>query len=246
MLPRIGITTPKGSNVQLHTTTWGEGDRVALLIHGIMADHRTWRRVGPALAELGYRVLAVDLRGHGASGRAGSYTPQDYADDIIETLPAGAQLAVGHSLGGLTLSLAVRQLAPQRAVYADPAWYLPDGAGGFRPQWFTRAKSFTRERIEEMNPRWEAEDVEIELDSVRLWDEATAYGLMDAAGKDLLPAKPFVPSLVTLADPSSLVSRERAELLRERGFEVRSVAGAGHTIHRDDFDGFMASLEDWI
>lgn len=56
--------------MRLHTTTWGSGDRIALLVHGLMADHRTWRRVGPALSERGYRVVAVDLRGHGASGRA--------------------------------------------------------------------------------------------------------------------------------------------------------------------------------
>ncbi|MET7617701.1 alpha/beta hydrolase family protein [Streptomyces sp. NPDC005408] len=232
--------------MQLHTTTWGEGDRIALLIHGIMADHRTWRRAGPALAERGYRVIAVDLRGHGASGRADSYAPRDYADDLVETLPAGAELALGHSLGGLTLSLAVEQLAPRHAVYADPAWHLPDGEDGYRPEVFTQAKSLTREQIETMNPRWEAVDVGIELATLKLWDEATAYDLVDVAGRDLLPAKPVVPSLVTLADPSFLVNKQRAAQLTERGFEVRTVAGAGHTIHRDDFDGFMTSLEGWI
>ncbi|MFI1395788.1 alpha/beta fold hydrolase [Streptomyces sp. NPDC020681] len=232
--------------MQLHTTTWGEGDRVALLIHGIMADHRTWRRVGPALAGRGYRVLAVDLRGHGASGRAGSYTPEDYADDLVETLPADAELAIGHSLGGLALGLAVRRLAPRRAVYSDPAWHLPAGDDGYRPEMFTQAKSLKREQIQTMNPRWEAVDVGIELETLRLWDEATAYDLVDIAGRDLLPVKPLVPSLVPIADPSFLVNKERAALLTERGFEVRTVAGAGHTIHRDDFDGFMAALDGWI
>ncbi|GAA3272619.1 hypothetical protein GCM10010493_57940 [Streptomyces lavendulae subsp. grasserius] len=69
--------------MQLRTQTWGEGDRLALLVHGIMSDHRTWRRVGPALAGRGYRVVAVDLRGHGASGR-GEYSPELFADDLVE------------------------------------------------------------------------------------------------------------------------------------------------------------------
>ncbi|MFI1018533.1 alpha/beta fold hydrolase [Streptomyces sp. NPDC020965] len=232
--------------MRLHTTTWGAGDRLALLVHGIMADHRTWRRVGPALAERGYRVLAVDLRGHGASGRADSYATRSYADDLVETLPGGAEVAIGHSLGALTLSLAVRELAPRRAVYADPVWYLPDGAAGYRPELFTRAKRFTREQIRTANPGWDEVDVDIEVESVAAWDEATAHGLMDITGKDLLPAGPVVPSLVPIADPSSLVPQKRAALLSERGFEVRKVTGAGHTIHRDDFDGFMASLEGWI
>ncbi|MFE4640954.1 alpha/beta fold hydrolase, partial [Streptomyces sp. NPDC056730] len=118
--------------MRLHTRTWGEGDRVALLIHGIMADHRTWRRVGPALAARGLRVIAVDLRGHGATGRgdhSGDYAMELFADDLVETLPAGADVAIGHSLGGLALSLAVARLAPERAVYSDPAWFLPRVVG---------------------------------------------------------------------------------------------------------------------
>jgi pimeloyl-ACP methyl ester carboxylesterase len=231
--------------VQLNTHTWGEGDRIALLIHGIMADHRAWRTVGPALAAEGYRVIAVDLRGHGLSERGDSYTPQAFADDLVETLPAGAELAVGHSLGGLTLSLAVDRLRPLRAVYSDPAWHLelPDGFG---PEVFAQFKSAPREQIAAMNPRWDAEDVDIEVATLKLWDEASALGLADLTGQDLLPAKPVVPSLVQLADPSMLINEERAAILRERGFEVRHVKGAGHTIQRDDFDGFMASLDGWI
>jgi pimeloyl-ACP methyl ester carboxylesterase len=231
--------------VQLHTRTWGEGDRIALLIHGIMADHRTWRRVGPALAGLGYRVLAVDLRGHGASGR-GAYSPELFADDLAETLPAGAELAIGHSLGGLTLSLAVDRLRPARAVYSDPAWHLAGPEEGFAVETFARFKFASRERVREMNPRWEDADVDIELETLAAWDESTVLSLAPLTGRDLLPAAPVVPSLVQLADPSSLISAQRAALLKSRGFEVRSVAGAGHTIHRDDFDGFMASLDGWL
>ncbi|MGW7055295.1 alpha/beta fold hydrolase [Streptomyces sp. NPDC054887] len=231
--------------MQLHTRTWGEGDRLALLIHGIMADHRTWRRVGPALAAKGYRVIAVDLRGHGASAR-GDYTPEIFADDLVETLPAGADLAIGHSLGGLTLSLAVDRLRPRRAVFSDPAWHLATADEGFDPGLFAGFKEASRERIAAMNPRWEAADVDIELETLRVWDEASALGLAASAGLDLLPAAPVVPSLVQLADPSLLVDAARAAVLAERGFEVRTVRGAGHTIHRDDFDAFMTSLDGWI
>ncbi|MFD7100943.1 alpha/beta fold hydrolase [Streptomyces xanthophaeus] len=231
--------------MQLHTRTWGEGDRVALLVHGMMADHRTWRRVGPALAALGYRVIAVDLRGHGASGR-GEYTPAHYADDLVETLPAGAELALGHSLGGLALSLAVERLAPRRAVFSDPAWHLAGPAEGIGPEVLAQFKSAPKEQIRALNPRWEEADVDIELLTLALWDEATALGLRPLLGSDLMPAAPVVPSLVQLADPSMLIDAERAALLKRRGFEVRPVPGAGHTIHRDDFDGFMASLEGWI
>nr|BFE86321.1 hypothetical protein GCM10020093_089220 [Planobispora longispora] len=63
--------------MRLNTCEWGSGDRVAVLIHGIMASSRCWWRVGPALAERGYRVVAVDLPGHGGSPRGAD--PADYS-----------------------------------------------------------------------------------------------------------------------------------------------------------------------
>ncbi|MFB6983508.1 alpha/beta fold hydrolase [Streptomyces scopuliridis] len=232
--------------MRLHTRTWGEGDRVALLIHGIMADHRTWRRVGPALAARGLRVIAVDLRGHGATAR-GDYSMELFADDLVETLPAGAEVAIGHSLGGLALSLAVERLAPERAVYSDPAWCLPRTEGELDgPRALARAKALTREDITALNPRWESEDIDVELETLAVWDENTAFGLAPAFGADLLPAAPVVPSLVQLAGTSVMISPANAAELERRGFQVRTVAGAGHTIHRDDFEGFMASLDGWI
>ncbi|MCZ0982244.1 alpha/beta hydrolase [Streptomyces diastatochromogenes] len=234
--------------MRLHTTTWGSGDRTALLVHGIMADHRTWRRVGPALAERGYRVIAVDLRGTGERpGRGpGGVPPGGPRRRPRRDPPAGAELAIGHSLGGLVLARAVERLAPARAVYSDPAWHLAAGPCGYRAELFVRGKSMTREQIRGFNPHWPEEDVDIEMASVRDWDERTAHGLTPFVGADLWPARPVVPSLVTLADPSVLVRPEHARMLAGRGFELRTVKGAGHTVHRDDFDGFVSALEGWI
>lgn len=232
--------------MKLNTREWGTGDRVALLVHGIMSDSRTWRRVGPALAERGYRAVAVDLRGHGASGR-GAYSPALYADDLVETLPQGAELAIGHSLGGLTLSRAVDRLLPSRAVYIDPGWRFVQPEQGFDPAVFVQfAAQANRETVTAMNPRWDPADVEIELETLADWDSATATSLSGFAAEAVLPDRPVVPSLVQLADPSFLITPEDAQTLRDRGFEVRTVPGAGHTIHRDDFDGFLTALKGWI
>ncbi|QMU75593.1 alpha/beta hydrolase [Streptacidiphilus sp. PB12-B1b] len=232
--------------MKLHTREWGSGGRIAVLIHGIMSDSRTWRRLGPALAALGYRVVAVDLRGHGGSGR-GAYTPELFAADVVETVPQGVELAVGHSLGGLALSLAVDRLGPQRAVYVDPAWRFARSEAGFDPELFVQyADRATYASVAGMNPRWEEVDVRTELETFAAWDRASAAALSALVGRVALPEKPAVPSLVQVADPSFLITDQDAALLRERGFEVRTVPGAGHTIHRDDFDGFMTALEGWI
>ena len=245
--------------MKLNTREWGSGDRVALLVHGIMSDSRTWRRVGPALAERGYRAVAVDLRGHGASGRGEHYPTEAYAVDLVETAQAlgGVDVAIGHSLGGLAVLLAAEELRPARAIYVDPAWRLARPEGGFDPAVFVQvADTSTAKSIAALAPRWDAEDVAIEIETFEVWDRQTALDLSENAVAALeagtagdgtgLPQAPVVPSLVVLADDSLVIQAQDAETLRERGFTLRTVPGAGHTIHRDDFEGFMTALEGWI
>lgn len=213
-----------------------------------MSDSRTWQRVGPALAARGYRAVAVDLRGHGASGRADDYSPEAYAGDVVETATGlgGVDLAIGHSLGGLALAHAVDALRPAKAVYVDPAWRVGSPAQGPNPAAFVSyADTATAEGVAAANPRWSAEDVEIELATLRLWDRRTASGL-PAEPTVWLPGKAAAPSLVILPDSRSMISPSDVEVLKDRGFELRAVAGVGHTVHRDDLEGFLAALDGWI
>ncbi|MFF3671161.1 alpha/beta fold hydrolase [Microtetraspora malaysiensis] len=229
----------------LHTREWGSGDRVVVLIHGIMADSRCWWRVGPALAERGYRVVAVDLPGHGDSPRAQEYTPELYAQSMLESVPANPDLAIGHSLGGLTLAVAIERLMPGRAVYSDPGFRLPESEGVDLGAMMAAFKGQTVETVGQFHPGWSAEECALEIEMLAKWDPATAVALSSFTGTDFTP-EPVVPSLVQLADPSDLVSPEFADALAAKGFEMRVVKGAEHTIHRHLFEDFMAGLEGWI
>lgn len=223
----------------------GSGDRTALLIHGGMSDHGTWHAVEAHLAGLGYRVIGADMRGHGRSPRGG-YSVQALGDDLADSLPAGADLAIGHSMGGLALSLAAERLRPARAVYSDPAFgfaQVPSGATAAMKRMVAEA---TAESVRAMNPRWSEADIAAELVGFAAFDPAFFDVIADASAHDPMPAKAVVPSLVQLADPSLTVDAEGVRLLAERGFEVRTVAGAGHCIHRDDLPGFLASLDGWL
>ncbi|MEK8172461.1 alpha/beta fold hydrolase [Streptomyces sp. M19] len=99
----------------------GDGDRTILLVHGVMSSADTWRRVAPVLAKRGYRVIMPDLRGHGDSPHADAYTPELLAADLVESVPAGVDLALAHSFGAPVLALATPELRPARVVYSDPA-----------------------------------------------------------------------------------------------------------------------------
>jgi pimeloyl-ACP methyl ester carboxylesterase len=104
------------------------GDKSApplLLMHGITVCHDTWNWFIPTLAER-YRVLALDFRGHGKSGRApGDYQPQAYVTDavaVLEELADGPAIVIGHSLGGMT-GAALMQQRPdlvKAAILEDP------------------------------------------------------------------------------------------------------------------------------
>ncbi|MFF7607775.1 alpha/beta fold hydrolase [Streptomyces parvulus] len=222
----------------------GTGDKVALLIHGGMSDHRTWHAVEDHLVGLGYRVVAPDLRGHGRSPR-GEYRPELLAEDLVENLPTGADVAIGHSLGGLSLALAVSELRPARAVYSDPGFLLRNVPAGATAGMRHMVASATADSVRAMNPRWSPEDVAAELAGFALFDP----GFLDATerfAQDYLPERAVVPSLVQLADPSLCIDTRGAGRLRERGFEVCVVPRSGHCVHRDDPQGFLKSLDGWI
>jgi pimeloyl-ACP methyl ester carboxylesterase len=92
--------------VRLATRTWGDGDPgrpLALLLHGITSSSRSWWLVAPALVERGFRVLAVDLRGHGESPRGvAGLGPADLAADVAETV--AAETAAGKRLVAETVA----------------------------------------------------------------------------------------------------------------------------------------------
>lgn len=92
------------------TISYGEaGDSDApavVLLHGFTSDHRMWLPVIDALSE-DYRVIAPDLRGHGATGAPedlAAYTMDAYAADLaalLDTLEVDMCALAGCSFGGM-------------------------------------------------------------------------------------------------------------------------------------------------
>jgi pimeloyl-ACP methyl ester carboxylesterase len=105
----------------------GEGDETILLVHGLASNAGFWRYTIQALADAGYRVIAVDLPGFGKSAK-GAY-PYDmtfYTETLarfIGALDLDPLVYVGHSMGGqvgITLALERPDLI-DRLVLAAPA-----------------------------------------------------------------------------------------------------------------------------
>jgi pimeloyl-ACP methyl ester carboxylesterase len=90
---------------------WGDPvDRNIVLVHGGAAHSRWWDHIAPLLAR-GWRVVAMDLSGHGDSGRRDRYSLDIWAREVLAVVTdagtAASTVVIGHSMGGLvTLRLA--------------------------------------------------------------------------------------------------------------------------------------------
>jgi pimeloyl-ACP methyl ester carboxylesterase len=91
-----------GHGVTLHVRDWG-GGRPVVLLHGLASNARIWDGVATRLVGAGLRVVALDLRGHGASDQPdGGYGFAEVAADLraaVADLALERPLLVGHSWG---------------------------------------------------------------------------------------------------------------------------------------------------
>jgi pimeloyl-ACP methyl ester carboxylesterase len=100
--PRGRVATLHGQRIAFQHVT-GEGTPV-VLVHGVASSSHTWVEIPRALGARGHPVLAVDLPGHGGSGKGrGDYSLGALAStlrDLLDHLGYDDAVVVGHSLGG--------------------------------------------------------------------------------------------------------------------------------------------------
>jgi 3-oxoadipate enol-lactonase len=93
----------KADSITLYYEELGQGEPI-LLLHGLGSSTQDWERQLPVLAER-YRVIAVDLRGHGRSDKPhGPYSIPLLAADIAafaRALDISSAHIIGISLGGM-------------------------------------------------------------------------------------------------------------------------------------------------
>lgn len=106
MIPNTKTITIKANGIWFEVATMGEGERLALCLHGFPEHAYSWRYQMPCLAELGYRVWAPNLRGYGNSDSPPgieAYRIDTLVADVaalIEASGAREILLIGHDWGG--------------------------------------------------------------------------------------------------------------------------------------------------
>ena len=97
---------------EIIASEWGDNlNPLVIMLHGGGQTRHSWKGVAAKIANLGFHVIAHDLRGHGESfwDSDGDYTFDAHRDDLIKIIQKLGKKAnlVGASLGGMiSLSLA--------------------------------------------------------------------------------------------------------------------------------------------
>ena len=110
---------------RLHYIDKGNGPAL-LLVHGLGATHADWQNQIDFYARL-FRVIAPDLRGHGASEGERPYSIDRLAMDLsqlMDELKLGPFFLIGHSMGG-AVAMQLTLFKPERVKKLILADTLP-------------------------------------------------------------------------------------------------------------------------
>jgi pimeloyl-ACP methyl ester carboxylesterase len=119
MSDAIGTEFVEANGQRFEVLTCGEGDRLALCLHGFPEHAVSWRLQAPLLAGLGYRVWMPNQRGYGTSSRpreTAAYAMEHLLADVAGLIDASGARSVtllGHDWGAMVAWVfAIRRVRP--------------------------------------------------------------------------------------------------------------------------------------
>lgn len=109
--PRV-VPSKDGTPISYEVS--GAGEPTLVFVHGWSCDARYWRAQVPAFSRR-YRVVVLDLAGHGHSGlKRTTYSMRAFGEDVqaaAEATGARKVILIGHSMGGSVIAEAARLMA---------------------------------------------------------------------------------------------------------------------------------------
>ena len=245
----------------IHVLDWGGQGPPAVLLHGGALTARTWDYVALALRGE-FRLLAIDLRGHGESDWADDYSIDGHASDILAVVD-GLGIRHGHlagmSLGGMVAcEFALRHPDRSKSLTMIDVVARPKFAATARMRAFMTGfrGAATVEEVVEMalavSPRGDPERLRYRMqtllkrsdDGCLMWKCDQRYRrpsdyathLDHLAGFEARVPSLAVPFLMARGGNSPIVSEDAANDFAARFPEGRwlNIAGAGHNVQEDN------------
>ena len=252
-----------GVSIRVHRT--GSQDRRSLvLLHGLSDSGRCWWRVAQRL-EAQFDIVMVDARNHGDSGTGGGGADRLAVDvaAVVATLDLERPAVMGHSVGARTAAdyAAAHPAEVSRLVLIDPPWTLQQEHQGDIPEqrrevsrtWLASFANMTSEEIttlgREQHPSWPGAEFAAWTQSKRQVRPGAADNLAGTGWGDAVAAIDC-PTLLVHGDSGTdgivtdAVVRRVVEL--NRRVTAARVMGAGHNIHREQFDRFIKVVRPFL
>jgi pimeloyl-ACP methyl ester carboxylesterase len=262
--PPPAVLTVDAAGIAYHALVWGPADApLVLLLHGVTSSARTWWRVGPALAAVGFRVVAPDLPGHGKTGHwRGHYRFRGNAADLIAFVrAAGLERSdlqiVGHSWGAMTAAaMPAAGLASATLVLIDPPAVPLATIAAMLENPDEGAYDDVEEAVHAIGrlyPTWPYGDVIAKAEGLTQFDEAAVRDILTkngdwdgGLGALADPAAQAVPVWLIRGDPANggyvpdeLLPDYAARIGAER---IITIAGAPHSPHRTHPEALVAAV----
>ncbi len=254
--------------VELAVAAYGEPDprrETVVVLHGLFGSGRNWMTIARRLAST-HRVLAPDLRNHGASPWDAAMTYPAMAADVAELLVHRANrpvTLVGHSMGGkVAMALALtRPGLIRRLVVVDVAPVTYEST--FAPY----ARAMLEADLEGVTSR---SQVDAQLAEVVPEPGVRAFLLQNLvleeggarwrvnlpvleAAMETISGFPEVPPKAQFRKPVLFIAGERSDYVAQGHYpavrslfpraETTVIRGAGHWVHAEKPDEFLDVLE---
>jgi N-formylmaleamate deformylase len=245
----------------------------AVLSHGMTDSGLCWTRVAARLA-LDYDVIVYDARGHGESTAPDSgYGPDDYCADLhglLLALDVTHARLLGHSMGAMTVAqLSARYPELVHAVVLEdppipPRWSAAPSAEEL-DYWHNHWENWRKDVVQQRN--LSVDDLVLQCRSkspgwhdseILAWAQAKSRVCPRIFDTQHLFTTNWWQCLTHISCPVMLITGEieRGALITEpvasaikaewpRGSMLR-LSGAGHNIHREQFELFIDAVLDFF
>ncbi|HEX5207999.1 MAG TPA: alpha/beta hydrolase [Steroidobacteraceae bacterium] len=246
----------------------GGGRQALLLIHGHPFDHTMWQPQFEPIAELGWHIIAPDLRGYGASDIDGAMTTLDiFARDqlaLLDHLGIAQAVVAGLSMGG-QIAMEICRSAPERVTGVVLAATFPQAETELGKQ----QRRATAERLvtegmtayaAEMLPKMLAARAiqthpDVAEHVLRMMQSAPPAGAAAALrGRAERPdyARTLEqldrPSLIVIGEEDAFTAREDADRMHLllKGSRLLRLPGVGHMPNLEQPQAFNTALADFL
>ena len=253
--------------LDLHAVRVGEG-RPVVVAHGLFGSGRNWSAIARRLSA-GRAVHTLDMRNHGASPWADEMTYRAMAEDLLRYIAAqglARPTLIGHSMGGKA-AMAAALLAPDRVGRLVAVDIAPVRC---RHGFTALAETLAGLDLDGVSRRGDADarladavpDAALRaflLQNLVLRDGRYVWRLNLAAiagARDALQDFPDFPASAAFAGPMLAVAGGASDYIRPdhapafaRYFpnaEIHRIPGAGHWVHAESPDAFLALVEAFL